>query len=765
MKLFELFAELSLDSSKFNRGITSAGKQGQSFATSLSGGFQAVSAKTIAMGHVLYDVGKKAVETAVNFSKSVIAEYADTEQLLGGVETLFQNSSDIVVKNAQNAFMTAGMSANEYMETVTSFSASLLQGLGGDTRAAAKAADMAVQDMSDNANKMGTDMSLIQNAYQGFAKDNFSMLDNLKLGYGGTAAEMARLINDSGVLGKTIVTAANVSEVPLDKMYEAIHAVQTEMGITGTTAKEAASTISGSFNAFQASWKNLLAGMGTDQEMDVLIDNLFDTGEQMITNVFALLPKIGERTMQAFSAVLDQFDFTRTLKHAYDQGGWEAVIDAGTSIIGQKFTDFWNNTLPGLATDGVNAIIGGINSLFGTNIPTIESIDLPTWEEISETVTSWWEGIKGSIEQVAEWTLGVFNDPIETADDIKLTFSTWWDTVARPAVESACTWTLQMFTNPTEDQAAVHAQVAEWWGSVGSGLGSVATFVASLIGYSDGTSEAAGNTIEQWWETARTGIESAVTFVASLVTPDEDDTKTAIKKLTKWYTEEFLPSMGDTFVFYVRVGFDIATDGIENLAKGIKNALESALDAIGLDWLIGGSSNEETVQLHVENEQAADAKSTAAYYTGRFKGLSEDVVWDTFLAYAQAWDATGGNSSAASSMYASEIAALDSASRAMFNEFANILSNEMDPAKYDYDDFIDWFETTEEDGEIGASIESLNANISALNTSVQGLPGEAAASAAAALNGAKVEMDGQVVGNIVISAMSRLNRTTQKTYG
>lgn len=219
------------------------------------------------LGQAIVDVGKQS-----------ISNYANYEQLVGGVETLFKDSAGLVVEYAENAYKTAGMSANEYMDTVTSFSASLLQGLGGDTEKAAQVADMAIKDMSDNANKMGTDMTMIQNAYQGFAKQNFTMLDNLKLGYGGTQAEMARLINESGVLGDSMtVTAQTVKDVPFDKMIEAIHKVQDEMGITGTTSMEAADTIEGSSGSMRAAWENLLTGLA-DENAD--LDKLFDAFTQ-----------------------------------------------------------------------------------------------------------------------------------------------------------------------------------------------------------------------------------------------------------------------------------------------------------------------------------------------------------------------------------------------------------------------------------------------------------------------------------------------------
>ena len=227
-------------------------------------------------------------------AKEAIDVYAEYEQLVGGVETLFGDSAGTVMGYAENAYKTAGMSANEYMNTVTSFSASLLQGLGGDTEEAAKVANRAITDMSDNANKMGTSMTLIQNAYQGFAKQNYTMLDNLKLGYGGTQAEMARLINDSGVLGDSFTaTANNINEVSFDKIIEAIGVIQDRMGITGTTALEASTTIQGSIASMKAAWQNFLGGMADPtQDFDTLVANLVDSvvtvgGEPDPTNTAA----------------------------------------------------------------------------------------------------------------------------------------------------------------------------------------------------------------------------------------------------------------------------------------------------------------------------------------------------------------------------------------------------------------------------------------------------------------------------------------------
>ena len=227
--------------------------------------------------------------------KSALDEGAALQQSLGGVETLFKGSADKVIANAERAYKTAGLSANEYMESVTSFSASLLQSLAGDTDKAAVAADSALQDMSDNANKFGTDMQSIQNAYQGFAKQNYTMLDNLKLGYGGTKEEMQRLLADAQKLSGQKYDISNLNDV-----YSAIHVIQTELGVTGTTAKEAASTFTGSFAAMKASAQNLLANLALGEDIMPSLEALTDTAgtfllDNLLPMVFNIVTQIPEK--------------------------------------------------------------------------------------------------------------------------------------------------------------------------------------------------------------------------------------------------------------------------------------------------------------------------------------------------------------------------------------------------------------------------------------------------------------------------------------
>lgn len=291
-------------------------------------------------------------------TKASLKNYAQYEQLVGGVDTLFKNASKKVQEYASNAYKTAGMSANEYMETVTSFSASLLQSLENDTEAAAEYANMAITDMSDNANKMGTDMEMIQNAYNGFAKQNYTMLDNLKLGYGGTKEEMERLLVDADKLSDSFnlqVDASGNLVYSYADIVDAIHIVQTEMGITGTTAKEAGTTIEGSVNSMKAAWTNLVTGLG-DENADIgqLFDNLVVTivGDGTDTNLGVLgtvIPRVkiifekltgaikdklaevdwkaeGEKIVNLISEGIDKaVDIVVQVQEKVDQTDWNAV--------------------------------------------------------------------------------------------------------------------------------------------------------------------------------------------------------------------------------------------------------------------------------------------------------------------------------------------------------------------------------------------------------------------------------------------------------
>lgn len=247
--------------------------------------------------------------------KKSISEGAQLEQSIGGIETLFKDSADAVIKNARQAYKTAGVSANEYMENVTSYSAALIKSMGGDTKKAAKVADTAMKDMSDNANKMGTDMGSIQNAYQGFAKQNYTMLDNLKLGYGGTKQEMERLLADAEEISGVKYDIGNLSDV-----YSAIHVIQDELGITGTTAKEAEHTLSGSFASMKAAFTDLMGNLAIGENV----------GESMRALVQTMVTFLGENLIPAVIRVFQ--GLPEAIGALMDSGAPEMIDKAATAI-------------------------------------------------------------------------------------------------------------------------------------------------------------------------------------------------------------------------------------------------------------------------------------------------------------------------------------------------------------------------------------------------------------------------------------------------
>lgn len=323
---------------------------------------------------------KEATAALVDLGKQSIMGFAQQEQLIGGVDTLFKESSAQVQQYANDAYKTAGLSANDYMETVTSFSASLLQSLGGDTAAAAQKADQAITDMSDNANKMGTDMQSIQNAYQGFAKANYTMLDNLKLGYGGTKSEMERLLADAEKISGVKYDLSSYADI-----VDAIHVVQTEMGITGTTAKEAATTIEGSANSMKSAWSNLLIGMSNENlDLDKLVQNVVDSvgtyADNLLPRLQAMLPRFAEGMTQLANGLVSYVGpAMETLLPALVQGvgglvsgivqALPAAVEAISAVV-PMLVEQITILLPQILNAGID-IIATLASGIGENLPAL----------------------------------------------------------------------------------------------------------------------------------------------------------------------------------------------------------------------------------------------------------------------------------------------------------------------------------------------------------------------------------------------------------
>lgn len=376
MEVFKILGRIAVSNEDANEKIEETGDKAEKTSKKMSSVFGNIGKFALKAAKVAV-VATTAMATGIaGITAKAVSEYADYEQLVGGVETLFKDSSDKVVEYANNAYKTAGLSANEYMDTVTSFSASLLQGLEGDTAQAAEYANLAITDMSDNANKMGTSMEMIQNAYQGFAKQNYTMLDNLKLGYGGTASEMARLINDSGVLGDTMtVTADNVNSVSFDKMIEAIHVVQTNMDITGTTAKEAATTIQGSIGMVKSAWANLLIGMADpSQDMGVLMNNLVDSAMAVADN---LVPRIADTLPRVVTGLSQLTQKLAPYIPPLIEQLLPSLIQGATSLLSEVVNNLpgiLETLLPGIGGELGQSISTALNSIFSTLTSILPSI-------------------------------------------------------------------------------------------------------------------------------------------------------------------------------------------------------------------------------------------------------------------------------------------------------------------------------------------------------------------------------------------------------
>ena len=305
-------------------------------------GIKALGSAIKSVGSALFDIGKQSVQS-----------FAQYEQLVGGVDTLFGESSAKVQEYANNAYRTAGLSANQYMETVTSFSASLIQSLGGDTAMASEVANRAIIDMSDNANKMGTDIAMIQNAYQGFAKQNYTMLDNLKLGYGGNKTEMERLIADASRMidiQKELGITVDESDMSFANIANAISVVQKNMGLMGTTAAEAGGTISGSAGSMRSAWENLVTGIANkDADLKTLVENFASSVSSTVQNLTPTVKTVIENMMPAIREAFDELkpviedlakeilpeDVFESLKKAFDdiRDFFNFVKDNGPLII------------------------------------------------------------------------------------------------------------------------------------------------------------------------------------------------------------------------------------------------------------------------------------------------------------------------------------------------------------------------------------------------------------------------------------------------
>ena len=489
-------------------------------------------------------------EKMVDVTKSAVGHYAEYEQLVGGVETLFKDSSGKLIGYAEKAYKTAGMSSNQYMNTATSFAASLIQGLGGDTAKAVELTNLAITDMSDNANKMGTDIGSIQDAYQGFAKQNYTMLDNLKLGYGGTQSEMIRLINDSGVLGEKIESLDNVT---FDQMIEAIHKIQDNLGITGTTALEAGTTISGSWSSVQALFENILTKVGSKLAPTVMgfLQQLSDWMETIDWDAFAT--SVGDALQRIFDWI-QKIDFTTFFEKGMD--GVENFLEKLGGLIEdvpkiiQTFKD-WLPLIAGVAAGfvtlkvamAISSLISVITAawtayktanegatiaqrLFNAALnanPIVLIVTLVaglvvalitlwnTNDGFREAVTNAWEKIKEVFGTVIDAIKGFFSGLVEKVQ-------TAWESV-KEAVSTAIEAIKGFFTGLVDS-------IKQAWefikNAVSTSLDAISTTISNIwnaiVGFLTPILEGIKNTFTTIWEAVKSAVSTAINNIQTVIT-------------------------------------------------------------------------------------------------------------------------------------------------------------------------------------------------------------------------------------------------------
>lgn len=555
---------LEAETGKSNSALSKLGSAAKGVATAAVAGFTALTGAVATVGG------------------AALSAYADYEQLVGGVDTLFKDASAKVQRYAENAYKTAGMSANTYMETVTSFSASLLQGLGGDTAKAAQIADLAVTDMSDNANKMGTSIDVIRQAYQGFAKDNYDMLDNLKLGYGGTQSEMARLINDSGVLGDSMkVTAETVKDVPFDKMIEAIHKVQTEMGITGTTAKEAATTIQGSIGMAKGAWDNFLTGIASeDADMTALTNQLLESIGAVATNVAPRVAQIGQGIINAFPAVL------------------AGLGSALAPIVSEALAAAWN-----IAAQGLRGI--------GIPLPNVDATQVMTaFQQLADFFT-------GTIMPAFKPVVDAFANLAQTIIPLLMPLITQLGAIlagVAPIIATIMTAVVNVVTQIASFVMPILTQIIEWISAnmpaiqaiVSSVMSAVQSVVTAVLGAVQaiwnvvwpavkGVIDAVFPAIKQVIEGVMNAIQGVISVVTGIISGDWSAVWNGIKQIASsiWNSIKSLVSTAVNAVKSVISGalgiiqgiWSSAWNSVKSLFSSIWNGIKSAASA-GIDAVV-----------------------------------------------------------------------------------------------------------------------------------------------------------------------------------
>lgn len=552
--------------------------------------------------------GAAAATAAVGaLAKSSLDSYAAYEQLVGGVETLFKDSAGLVQQYAASAYKTAGVSANTYMEQATAFSASLVQSLGGDTKAAAEYANQAIMDMSDNANKMGTDIESIQATYQSLMRGNYAMLDNLKLGYGGTKKELERLVADAEKLTGQALDPSKFSDI-----ITAIHAVQENLGITGTTAKEASTTIEGSVNAMKAAWSNWLTGLGNaDADMDTLTDRLIESISGVADNIYPAVERIGKAIVENLPDALSGLgEALRPILEQALVSGWNLAVQAFATV---------GITLPTIDTTTIQAMFNGISTALQTLknnadwlVPSLAAVAggiaafhaassiVGVVQGIQAAFTTWRAATEGMtiaqaalnaimnanpfvlIATVIGTVVAAFVTLMATNEEFRDAVIDAWNQIVSTAEE---VWgkVVEFFTVTVPD--AIQSML-EWFEQLPSRIREFLSNALSRVG------EWAGSMAERAAEAGSNFVSSVIDFFAQLPSRVGSFLSDVISRITEWATDmiEKAKQTASDFKENLISGLETAIDRVKEVGR---NIIEGLWKGIGdaKDWLIGKIQN------------------------------------------------------------------------------------------------------------------------------------------------------------------------------
>lgn len=601
--IFELFGSIVLDTSGAEKALAKVSKAGQKVGSVLGKGFKLAGQAALQMGKVI-GAGVTAGTAAMGkLVSSAMSAYANYEQLEGGVQKLFgDDAQNLVMEYARNAYRTAGLCANEYMDTVTSFSASLISSLGKDTVAAAAYADLAITDMADNANTFGSSMEDIQNAYKGFSKGNYTMLDNLKLGYGGTQKEMERLLTDASKLSGVKYDISSFADI-----IAAIHEIQKDQGIFETTKNEAEKTISGSVNAAKAAWQNLLSGLADgNQDIDQLVGNLAGSVMKAVNQIVPRLQTMAPRLVQAVQTLVSTL---APQLPGIINSILPGMVEAATTLItglADVLPDLLGSIIDVLP-NVVKQIGGALKKLFPSLLKTFKSlIGKIDFKGLGTAIGS---GLKSIVTNLPTIMQGI-GSAIKWA----------WEKVGYPLIAGIFKGVFGVDLPDSWDQLV--EDIGDWWDGVVEDVGGALEITFKAIG---DALTSAKEAVEKWWGDVKALFGNLLTIVFGLGTGD--DQEAAKEAVTKWWGEIKTKIGGAlSIMWHLLNPF--------NIAKQVKNAWDRATK--GLNLTVGWKTVQQTVEILTNpetNPLNPDSHYQQVISTPEGRGAMRNAGWEVIKSF------------------------------------------------------------------------------------------------------------------------------------